>query len=168
MDPESRAVGYAENAFLPLGAITTFRGVAVDDTAVLIAFTRNGDANLDGVVDDDDVTVVGATFAPGVANANWAAGDFDYNGFVDDDDVTVVGALFDRSIDAVGAPLASPTAATLSEVEYRPANRSSDDLTALAARSITSKANFGDGLRHSHRRVDNRSPAVDQVWANWR
>jgi hypothetical protein len=26
----------------------------------------------------------GATYAPGVPNANWAMGDFDYNGFVDE------------------------------------------------------------------------------------
>jgi hypothetical protein len=51
-----------------------------------MAFTRTGDANLDGVVNDDDVTIVGATYAPGAPNAVWALGDFDYNGFVDDDD----------------------------------------------------------------------------------
>ena len=31
-----------------------------------MAFTRTGDANLDGLVNDDDVTIVGATYAPGV------------------------------------------------------------------------------------------------------
>ena len=46
--PDSHSVGYAENAALPLGAYTSFRGVAVDVTAVLIAYTRTGDANLDG------------------------------------------------------------------------------------------------------------------------
>jgi hypothetical protein len=56
----------------------------VDNTSVLIAYTRTGGANLDGLVNDDDVTIVGANYAPGVPNANWAMGDFDYNGFVDD------------------------------------------------------------------------------------
>jgi uncharacterized membrane protein len=94
-DPESRSVGYAENAAMPLGPYTTFRGQPVDNTSILIAFTRTGDANLDGQVNDDDVTIVGAAYAPGVPNASWALGDFDYNGFVDDDDVTLLGAFYD-------------------------------------------------------------------------
>jgi hypothetical protein len=40
IEPESRSVGFAENALLPLGAYTTFRGVAVDDTSILIAYAR--------------------------------------------------------------------------------------------------------------------------------
>jgi hypothetical protein len=93
-EPEARSVGYAENSALPLGAYTNFRGQAVDDTSILMAYTRTGDANLDGVVNDDDVTIVGATYAPGVANPHWALGDFDYNGFVDDDDVTLLGVFY--------------------------------------------------------------------------
>jgi T5SS/PEP-CTERM-associated repeat protein len=92
---ETRAVGFAENSAMPLGPFTTFRGQPVDDTSILIVFTRTGDANLDGVVNDNDVTIVGATYAPGVAQASWALGDFDYNGFVDDNDVTLLGAFYD-------------------------------------------------------------------------
>jgi hypothetical protein len=92
--PESRSVGYAENALLPLGRYSTFRGQPVDDTAVLIAYTRTGDANLDGVVSNDDVTIVGANFALGLAKPAWALGDFEYNGFVDNDDVTLLGAFY--------------------------------------------------------------------------
>jgi autotransporter-associated beta strand protein len=96
-DPESGSVGYAENSTMPLGPLTTFRGQPVDGTAILIGFTRTGDANLDGVVNDDDVTIVGAMYAPGVPQPSWALGDFDYNGFVDDDDVTLLGAFYDAS-----------------------------------------------------------------------
>jgi hypothetical protein len=103
-EPESRSVGYAENSTLPLGPYTTFRGQPVDDTSMLMAFTRTGDANLDGVVNDDDVTIVGASYAPGVAGASWATGDFDYNGFVDDDDVTLLGVFYDPG----AAPLVAP------------------------------------------------------------
>jgi hypothetical protein len=70
-------------------------------------YTRTGDANLDGLVNDDDVTIVSASYAPGVANASWALGDFDYNGFVDDDDVTLLGAFYDPS----AAPLAASNSA---------------------------------------------------------
>jgi T5SS/PEP-CTERM-associated repeat protein len=105
-DAESRSVGFAENATMPLGALTTFRGRPVDDTSILMAFTRTGDANLDGAVNDDDVTIVGATYAPSVSQPLWALGDFDYNGFVDDDDVTLLGAFYDPS----AAPLIGPPA----------------------------------------------------------
>jgi hypothetical protein len=95
--PDSRSVGYAENALLPLGAYTDFRGQAVDATSVLIAYTRTGDANLDGVVNNDDVAVLGANYSPGAAKpagSAWALGDFDYNGFVDNDDVMLLGAFY--------------------------------------------------------------------------
>jgi hypothetical protein len=106
--PEARSVGYAENSNLPLGAYTNFRGQAVDGTSILLAYTRTGDANLDGVVNDDDVTIVSATYAPGVANAQWALGDFDYNGFVDDDDITLLGAFYDPSASPVGTGAMPP------------------------------------------------------------
>ena len=67
----------------------------VDATSVLIAYTRTGDANLDGSVNDDDVTIVGATMRRGCRMPHWALGDFDYNGFVDDDDVTLLGAFYE-------------------------------------------------------------------------
>jgi uncharacterized protein YjbI with pentapeptide repeats len=105
-DQDSRSLGYADNATLPLGPYTSFHGAPVDGTSVLIAYTRTGDANLDGVVNDDDVTIVGATYSPGVPQPSWALGDFDYNGFVDDDDVTLLNAFYDPS----AAPLNSPFA----------------------------------------------------------
>ncbi|MEX2140974.1 MAG: lamin tail domain-containing protein [Pirellulales bacterium] len=98
MDPESRSIGYTENVTLPLGAYTTFRGVPVDMTSILIADTRTGDANLDGFVNDDDATVVGASYAPTTANAVWALGDFEYNGFVDDDDATLLGVFYNPAV----------------------------------------------------------------------
>jgi hypothetical protein len=89
---------------LPLGPYSTFRGQPVDETAILIAFTRTSDANLDGFVNDDDVTIVSATYAPTVSQPHWALGDFDYNGFMDDDDVTLLGAFYNPS----AAPLTTP------------------------------------------------------------
>jgi hypothetical protein len=108
---EARSIGYAENSAMPLGPFTTFKGKPVDDTSVIMAYTRTADANLDGRVDDNDVTIVGATYAPGVAGAHWYTGDFDYNGFVDDNDVTLLGAFYDPSAPAVPAPAAGTVAA---------------------------------------------------------
>jgi hypothetical protein len=107
---ESRSVGYAENSALPLGAYTNFRGQTVDNTSVLMAFTRTADANLDGIVNDDDVTIVGASYAPATAGASWATGDFDYNGFVDDDDVTLLGVFYDPSAPPLAAPVSAVAA----------------------------------------------------------
>ena len=102
---DSRSLGYADNATLPLGPYTTFHGAPVDNTAVLIAFTRTGDANLDGLVNDDDVTIIGGMYAPGIPQPSWALGDFDYNGFVDDDDVTLLNALYDPSAPPLNSPI---------------------------------------------------------------
>jgi hypothetical protein len=113
-EAESRSVGYAENALLPLGPYATFRGQTVDATAVLIAYTRTGDANLDGQVNDNDVTVIGASYAPGAANGAWALGDFEYNGFIDDDDVTLLGAFYNPS---AGPPAARAVDTTVGWAE---------------------------------------------------
>jgi hypothetical protein len=104
VEPEAYSIAFAENSALPLGLYTDFRGISVDDTSILIAYTRTGDANLDGLVNDDDVTIVNATYAPGVRQPAWALGDFDYNGFVDDDDITLLSAFYDPA----GTPVASP------------------------------------------------------------
>ncbi|MEX2141789.1 MAG: DUF5050 domain-containing protein [Pirellulales bacterium] len=115
-EPESRSVGYAENSSLPLGPYANFRGQPVDDTSLLMTYTRTGDANLDGIVNDDDVTIVSATYAPGVSQPSWALGDFDYNGFVDDDDVTLLGVFYDPA----AAPLAAPESTLANNVTAVP------------------------------------------------
>ena len=105
---DSRSIGYAENALLPLGSYAKFRGQAVDQTSVLIAYTRTADANLDGVVNNDDVTVVGANFAPGAAKPAWALGDFEYNGSVDNDDVTLLGVFYNPAATPAPVPAVVP------------------------------------------------------------
>jgi hypothetical protein len=106
--PESRSVAYADNSALPLGSFASFHGQPVDETSVLIAYTRTGDANLDGLVNDDDVTIVNANYAPGVSQPHWVSGDFDYSGFVDDDDITLLNSFFDASASAVPSNVAIP------------------------------------------------------------
>jgi hypothetical protein len=89
----------------------------VDATSVLVAYTRTADANLDGLVNDDDVTVLGAAYAPGASNGVWAFGDFEYNGFIDDDDVTLLGAFYNPS----AGPLAAPPVVAWSPDHAEPA-----------------------------------------------
>jgi hypothetical protein len=104
-DPvNTTSVGYANNATMPLGSMTNFRGQAVDPSTVLIRYTRTGDANLDGIVNNNDVTIVGSNYAPGIPKPSWAFGDFDYNGFVDNDDVTLLGVNYNPDASPIPAP----------------------------------------------------------------
>ena len=108
-------MGYAVNGDLPLGAYTNFRGQPVDPTSVLIRYTRTADANLDGLVNDNDVTIVGANYAPGIPKAAWSLGDFDYNGFVDDNDVTLLGVFYNPGATAIPAPAGGDSVAAVPE-----------------------------------------------------
>jgi hypothetical protein len=138
-EPESRSIGFAENSAMPLGPLTTFHGQAVDNTSILIAYTRTGDANLDGAVNDDDVTIVGATYAPGVAQPSWALGDFDYNGFVDDDDVTLLGASYDPA----APPLVSaPHAAAGSALAAEPAELAAGGISEYELTAVPEPSTF--------------------------
>jgi hypothetical protein len=103
-DPQGLAIGYAENSALPMGAFSTFGGQSVDSSSVLVKYTRAADADLDGVVNDNDVTIVGAFYLQ-PNTGEWYFGDFDYSGRVDDGDVTLLGAFY------------SPTAKPLSAAD---------------------------------------------------
>lgn len=88
-------VGYAENSDLPLGAYTSFGGQTVGSSSVLVKYTRNGDTDLDGVVGDSDVSVIGVFYNPtSTAFGQWYYGDMDYSGSVDDADVTILGVFY--------------------------------------------------------------------------
>ncbi len=96
-DLTSFQVGYAENSFLPnLGtaSYTSFGGQTVDSGSLLIRYTKGADANLDGIVNGDDVTIVGTDLNAG-GTGHWFMGDFDYDGMCDGDDATVLGVLYD-------------------------------------------------------------------------
>jgi hypothetical protein len=144
-EEDSRSVGYAENSALPLGPYTDFRGQPADDTSILMAFTRTGDANLDGLVNDDDVTIVGASYAPGVPQPSWALGDFDYNGFVDDDDVTLLGAFYDPSAAPLFNVPAEPAHGDASGIE--PVPEPSTVALASLASVLAGVMTFGRGFR---------------------
>ena len=64
-----------------------------------------GDANLDGKVDVNDLTIVLAHF--GQSGASWASGDFTGDGKVDVNDLTIVLAHFGQTL-AASAPAMAP------------------------------------------------------------
>ncbi len=98
-DGVSFAIGYVENSFLPnlgVASYNTFMGQTVDSTSILVRYTRGADATLDGVVDSDDVTLVGLNYNSS-GTGDWFLGDFDYDGKCDSDDVTMLGLLYNPS-----------------------------------------------------------------------
>jgi hypothetical protein len=91
------AVGYADNASLgslsAAGSYTAFAGQTVGSQSILIKMTRGADANLDGIVDGIDVSIIGTKFGKPDSGA-WYLGDFDYSGSSDGNDVSVLGTTF--------------------------------------------------------------------------
>jgi len=84
--------------------------VAVDRNSVLVKFTWYGDADLNGIVDERDLS----RFATGYSDqrsptpvgiGGWAWGDFDNNGTIDERDL----ALFATAYSNHGGPLSPGT-----------------------------------------------------------
>ncbi|HZL35042.1 MAG TPA: dockerin type I domain-containing protein [Tepidisphaeraceae bacterium] len=80
-DGTQHALGYAEASDIAGAAGGTFMGQAVGASAVLIHYTRYGDANLDGQVNFADFVALSNHFGATVASG-WDAGDFNYDGTV--------------------------------------------------------------------------------------
>jgi len=104
------AIGYADNTDLAAvrasGSYTVFGGQTVASNTVLVQLTRGADATLDGVVDGQDVAIIGTHFQkPG--SGQWCFGDFDYSGTCDGSDVAVLGTTFGKT-----SPVLSPAQMT--------------------------------------------------------
>jgi hypothetical protein len=91
-------LGYADNAVLS-PVKTTFAGVAVDPSSLLIKFTYFGDSNLDGQV---DVADLGSLATNWQTSGPWSSGDFDYNGTIDVNDLGLLATNWQAG---VGNPL---------------------------------------------------------------
>jgi hypothetical protein len=77
-----------------IGSPTTYLGEPIDATTVLIRYTRAGDANLDGITNIGDFSIVGANFNQA---GRWATGDVNYDGQVNIGDFSLVAANFNQS-----------------------------------------------------------------------
>jgi hypothetical protein len=95
-DAGALGVGYGDNAVL---GKSTFGGQPVDLSSVLIKETYDGDANLDGKVDIQDLLALAMGYK---TSGPWTSGDFNYNGFVDSADLAILARNWQRG---VGAPL---------------------------------------------------------------
>ena len=111
------ALGYGEAADLIglAGSETAmWGGQIVDATTILVRYTYDGDANLDGTIDGGDYGVID-NFIQVPGAAGYSEGDFNYDGVVDGGDYGVI----DNNIQAQGAPLA-PAASEVASVTAVP------------------------------------------------
>jgi len=70
----------------------TFAGVPVNASSVLLKYTWNGDANLDGIVNADDYFLADSGFI--TQKGGWYNGDFNYDGIVNADDYFMIDSAF--------------------------------------------------------------------------
>jgi hypothetical protein len=124
-DGSSFALGVAESAAIFTSFPATFSGQSVDDTAVLVAFTRYGDANLDGQVNLTDFNTLAANF--GQADRMWWQADFNYDSLVNLADFNLLAQNF--GLVATGPDLTPQDWAMLASSVPEP----STGLVALAA-----------------------------------
>lgn len=82
------AVGYAEASALGL---SSFMGQSVDADAVVFRYTRLGDANLDGITNIGDFSLLGSNFN---LTGDWSKGDFNFDGNVNIGDFSLLAANF--------------------------------------------------------------------------
>jgi hypothetical protein len=116
VNPLIYGVGYAQNDRL-FAPYSSFAGQVVDSSCVLVKYTYAGDLNLDGRVDDNDVSILGLYYDGGAVNTHyWNQGDlFGYDGRIDDNDVSILGLTYGLGVGnplgggAAGVTLAAPT-----------------------------------------------------------
>jgi autotransporter-associated beta strand protein len=91
LDP-NHAIGYAEAT--DIGSPTSYSGLPIDNTTVIVRYTWGGDDNLDGQVDTVDFNVLAAGFV--VGTGDWAQGDFNYDGLIDTVDFNILASNFGK------------------------------------------------------------------------
>ncbi len=106
------ALGVELNSNGSAALLSTFEGQPVTSTDVLVKYTYFGDANLDGVVNGSDYTLIDNGFNNNLTG--WHNGDFNYDGVVNGDDYTLIDNAFNTQgaqITGIAAEqIASPSA----------------------------------------------------------
>jgi hypothetical protein len=96
------AVGYAEASDVLSSSGGTFAGQFVDGSAVLVRWTFQGDANLDGKVDVADLGRLASSWQ---GTAAWSGGDFDYDGTVNVADLGMLASQWQSGVNALSDAL---------------------------------------------------------------
>src|SRR6185503_3397488 len=88
----------------------TFAGETVNNNSILVKYTYNGDANVNGVLDADDYAQIDSGFAS--QSTGYLNGDFNYSGGAPNaDDYFIIDKTFADQDTPLGVP-AAPLAAT--------------------------------------------------------
>jgi hypothetical protein len=90
-------LGYGEASTLlnlSPGQTGSFAGQSVDDTAILIAQVRTGDADLNGRIDADDYFAIDSNYNKSALAPAYGAGDFNYDGKLNGDDYFLIAYCF--------------------------------------------------------------------------
>jgi hypothetical protein len=106
-DATTFSLGYAAAPDLFGGGGGTFAGQIVSERAVLVAFTRYGDANLDGAVNLQDFNRLAANF--GGTSTRWSQGNFDYDGTTNLSDFNKLAANFGTTLAPARTPASQPS-----------------------------------------------------------
>jgi hypothetical protein len=102
----ARANAYTTLAAVINPGLTHFSGQPVGPHDLLVKYTYNGDANVDGIIDADDYFRIDRGFLERPANPTFAQGNFNYDTLVDADDYF----LIDSAFLGQGLPLSSGAA----------------------------------------------------------
>ena len=70
----------------------TFDGLPVTTNDILVKYTWNGDANLDGVINADDYFLIDSNYIP--QKRGWYNGDFNYDSVINADDYFLIDSAF--------------------------------------------------------------------------
>jgi hypothetical protein len=109
------AVGVMQNTNPTGGAIySTFGNVPVSAGDILVKETYYGDANLDGVVDGSDYSLIDNGFESHLTG--WYNGDFNYDGVVDGSDYTLIDNAFNSQGSSLASEIASPSAIPTAQI----------------------------------------------------
>jgi hypothetical protein len=98
------AVGYAEASAVLGPAGGNFLGEDVDGSAVVVRYTLNGDANLDGTVDFNDLVALAQHYNTS-AGQLWSGGDFTYDGNINFADLVLLAQNYNTSLPSAAAGL---------------------------------------------------------------
>jgi hypothetical protein len=138
-------------------------GQAVDANAILIKYTYNGDADLNGLINADDYARIDAGFAARMTSKGFYNGDFDYSGAINSDDYF----LIDRAFGTGGtvlmgeAPVAAAAASTVVTPPVDPpamAEEDAEETTAGDATTVTRTTNSTSKSKRHHRRQPASKP----------
>lgn len=95
----NRRLGYGERTAL---GVTAYAGVMLDADSLIVRYALAGDANLDNMVNFDDLLVVASSYnVP--SGAVWTQGDFTYDGAVGFDDLLILASSYSLSFTVVSA-----------------------------------------------------------------